>query len=212
MNNSGNLALRPLRTESGSSIEMSDRPRLPLHPTNAQSLGFRRSLIIATLALSATGVAACGVQSTSTDSATVLLFTGAGTSPNDAAAVESILREQRIPYATADSRQLGGMSEPQLRRYRLLIVPGGNFVQMGTGLSATATANVRSAVGAGLSYLGIFPGAFLAGNSPYNGLNLTSGARFGFYSAEAHGVRQAAVEIAIAGSAPLAQYWKTVQS
>ena len=87
------------------------------------------------------------------------------------------------------------MSGPQLRAYRLLIVPGGNFEQMGTGLSATATANVRSAVGAGLNYLGICAGAFLAGNSPYNGLNLTSGVRFSFYSAEGEGVRKAAVDM-----------------
>jgi glutamine amidotransferase-like uncharacterized protein len=100
------------------------------------------------------------------------------------------------------------MSGPQLKSYRLLIVPGGNFEEMGNRLSTTATTNVRTAVGAGLNFLGICAGAFLAGDSPYNGLNLTTGVRFGFYSAEAQGTRRAAVEIAIAGSSPLVQYWE----
>ena len=178
------------------------------HSPRSFSGAMRRALLIAPLVFPATAAVTCVGQSTSADSPAVLLFNGSGTSPNDAAALESILREHRIRYATADSRQLGGMSGPQLRAYRLLIVPGGNFEQMGTGLSTTATANVRSAVGAGLNYLGICAGAFLAGNSPYNGLNLTSGVRFGFYSAEGRGVRRAAVDIAIAGSPPLLQYWE----
>ena len=70
------------------------------------------------------------------------------------------------------------MSESQLSVYRLLIVPGGNFEQIGNGLTSSTTANVRNAVRNGLNYLGICAGAFFAGNSPYNGLNLTSGVRF----------------------------------
>jgi glutamine amidotransferase-like uncharacterized protein len=89
-----------------------------------------------------------------------------------------------------------------------LIVPGGNFEQIGTDLSPVAVANVREAVRGGLNYLGICAGAFFAGNSPYNGLNLTSGARFPFYAAEFQGIRKTAVHIAIAGSPPLEQYWE----
>jgi hypothetical protein len=49
----------------------------------------------------------------------------------------------------------------------------------------------------------------LAGNSGYyNGLNLTSGVRFGFYSAEERGIRKAAVAIAVAGGPTLDQYWE----
>ncbi len=167
-----------------------------------------RALLIATLAVPTAGLAACAVESSSVDPPSVVLFNGSGTSRNDAEAIGSILREQHIRYAMINSRQLDRMTGPQLLAYRLLIVPGGNFVEMGNGLSATATANVRSAVRAGLNYLGICAGAFLAGNSPYNGLNLTSGVRFGFYSAENQGIRKAAVDIAIAGSSPLAQYWE----
>lgn len=105
-------------------------------------------------------------------------------------------------------RQLDGMSESQLREYRLLIVPGGNFESIGKNLTTSATTNVRSAIGGGLNYLGICAGAFFAGNSPYNGLNLTSGARFGFYAAEAQGIRKTAVAITAAGGETLDQYWE----
>jgi glutamine amidotransferase-like uncharacterized protein len=138
----------------------------------------------------------------------ILLFNGTGTSANDVAAVEQILRGARLDFSTASSRQLDAMTAPQLRAYRLLIVPGGNFVEIGQGLTPVAVANVRDAVHGGLNYLGICAGAFFAGNSPFNGLNLTAGVRFPFYSAEARGVRKAAVHIAIAGSSPLEQYWE----
>jgi len=139
---------------------------------------------------------------------TILLFNGRGTSANDVAAVESVLRDVHLGYATANSEQLGGMTESQLRAYRLLIVPGGNFVEIGMGLTPTTVTNVRNAVHGGVNYLGICAGAFFAGNSPYNGLNLTSGVRFPFYAAEARGIRKAAVEIAIAGAPSIEQYWE----
>jgi len=140
--------------------------------------------------------------------APILLFEGAGTSPNDVAAVTSILREHHLAYATVSSAQLNAMDESRLRAHRLLIVPGGSFVDIGNGLTPAATASVRSAVRNGLSYLGICAGAFFAGDSPYNGLNLTSGVRFGFYAAEARGIRKAAVPIARPSAPTLDQYWE----
>ena len=142
------------------------------------------------------------------DPPNILLFNGRGTSANDVAAVERVLRDAHLSYTTVNSGQLAALSEPQLRTYRLLIVPGGNFVEIGTGLTPAAVSNVRNAVHGGLNYLGICAGAFFAGNSSYNGLNLTSGVRFPFYAAEARGIRKAAVEIAIAGSSPVEQYWE----
>jgi glutamine amidotransferase-like uncharacterized protein len=126
------------------------------------------------------------------------------------AAFERILNENHFSYATANSRQLNAMSETELKAYRLLIVPGGNFEQIGNGLTSSTTAKVRNAVQGGLNYLGICAGAFFAGDSPYNGLNLTSGVRFTFYAIEAQGVRKAAVEIAIAGAPGRAHYWEDV--
>jgi glutamine amidotransferase-like uncharacterized protein len=140
--------------------------------------------------------------------ASILLFDGRGTSRGDVAAIERILRDAHLAYATASSRQLNAMSAPQLSAYRLLIVPGGDFEQIGYGLTPAAAANVRTAVRGGLNYLGLCAGAFFAGNSPYNGLDLTPGVRFPFYAAEARGVRKAAVEVAIAGAQTLEQYWE----
>ena len=100
------------------------------------------------------------------------------------------------------------MSESQIREYHLLIVPGGNFEHLGNSLTSSTTANVRNAIHSGLNYLGFCAGAFFAGNSPYNGLNLTSGLRFGFYAAEARGTRKAAVAITTAGGQTLDQYWE----
>jgi len=138
----------------------------------------------------------------------ILLFNGTGTSPNDVAAFESILRAGTLDYATADSRQLDGMSEQQLKSHRLLIVPGGNFVEIGKGLAPRTSVALHRSVLGGMNYLGVCAGAFFAGNSPYNGLNLTSGVRFGFYSLEGRGVRKAAVPIVVPGSQPLDHYWE----
>lgn len=102
------------------------------------------------------------------------------------------------------------MAEPQISRYRLLIVAGGNFVDMGNSLTASTTANVRNAVKAGMNYLGICAGGFLAGSFPalYNTFNLSSGVKFGFYSAENNGTRKAAVRITMAEGPALDQYWE----
>jgi hypothetical protein len=100
------------------------------------------------------------------------------------------------------------MSAAALGAYRLLIMPGGNFEVMGNNLSSAASSNIRNSVRAGLNYLGICAGAFFAGDSPYNGANLTDGVRFGFYSLEARGVRKAAVPIATPDGTTLEHYWE----
>lgn len=158
--------------------------------------------------LAAMALTACRVSGDEGRRAPILLFRGAGTSPGDVAALRSILNSERLNYSMVNSRELNGMSESQIREYRLLIVPGGNFEQIGNSLTSSATAHIRSAIQNGLNYLGICAGAFFAGNSPYNGLNLTSGSRFGFYAAEARGIRKAAVPIILAGGRTVDQYWE----
>jgi glutamine amidotransferase-like uncharacterized protein len=69
------------------------------------------------------------------------------------------------------------MSESDLRPYRLLIVPGGNLINIGKSLTSDTTAKIRDSVQRGLNYLGICAGASIADDSPYNGLNLTSGVK-----------------------------------
>ena len=56
----------------------------------------------------------------------------------------------------------------------------------------------------------ICAGGFLAGSfpAPYNSFNLSSGVKFGFYSAEEKGTRKAAVRITTADGPALDQYWE----
>ncbi len=157
-------------------------------------------------------VSACGAAPQSTRDASaarsVLLFTGQGTSGGDVAALQRILTAHQIAFATVNSSQLNGMRESEVSAFRLLIVPGGNFEEIGNGLTSDTTGVVRRSVRNGLNYLGICGGAFFAGNSPYNGLNLTSGVTFPFYAAESRGVRKTAVAISTPGGPILDQYWE----
>jgi hypothetical protein len=86
--------------------------------------------------------------------APILLFSGTGTSPNDVEAVKAVLRDSHLKYFTVNSAQLNGMSESQLLAHRLMIIPGGNYIKMGKGLSPAAAANVRNAVQGGLKLPG----------------------------------------------------------
>jgi hypothetical protein len=62
----------------------------------------------------------------------ILLFDGAGTSPNDVAEIARILREQQLAFVRADSERLNATNEDQLRAFRLIIVPGGNSKRWAT--------------------------------------------------------------------------------
>jgi glutamine amidotransferase-like uncharacterized protein len=139
----------------------------------------------------------------------VLLFNGTGTIANDVAAVETILNDLKLSYATANSSQLNAMTQAQLEAYQLLIVPGGNSITIGDNLKSSTTTNVHNAVvSGGLHYLGICAGGFFGGYSIYNGLNLTSGVWFNFYADYYQGINKAAVEISYPSSGKLDQYWQ----
>ena len=139
----------------------------------------------------------------------VLLFIGTGISPNDVKAIEAVLDAIHVDYSTVDSSEMNEITESQLRQFRLLIIPGGNFVDMGRSLNSTTTREIRDAVQNGLNYLGICGGGFLAGKYYENdGLNLTSGVKFGFYSAESKGIRKAPVAITLTDGPTLEHYWE----
>jgi len=138
----------------------------------------------------------------------VLLFAGTGTSPGSVSALRSLLEADHLAYAMLTSAELNTMTEAELRRHLLLIVPGGNFVEIGDGISKATALRIQDAVHQGLNYLGVCAGAFLAGDSPYNGINLTSGVRFHFYSIEERGTRKAAVSITSGDGTTLQQYWE----
>jgi glutamine amidotransferase-like uncharacterized protein len=137
------------------------------------------------------------------------LFYGTGVSVNDVIATKNILDSSHLNYATVTSSELNAMNQAHLIKYRLLIIPGGDFIKMGNSLSVVASTNIHYAVQHGLNYLGICASAFLAGKSRYyNGFNLTSGVTFGFYAAENNGIRKAAVLISNADNTMLDQYWE----
>jgi glutamine amidotransferase-like uncharacterized protein len=142
----------------------------------------------------------------------VLLFNGKGTSPNDVDAIEAVLNTRHIQYSNADASQLKEMAPSKLSGYRLLIIPGGNFITIGENLNPETSGHIREAIKGGLNYLGICAGGFFAGyyfhRGEYHGLNLASDARFKFFSNEDRGIRKAAVAIACAGMPAFDQYWE----
>src|SRR6185437_11992927 len=85
----------------------------------------------------------------------ILLFNGKGASPGDVAAFEALLTRAHLSYATADSSDLNALTEAELRAHRLLIIPGGNFMDIGNSLNPGASANIRNAVRNGLNYAGV---------------------------------------------------------
>ncbi len=184
----------------------------------------QRLVIIAVMAVVPVAFTACGTPGSTVGApsakvaaavplgeagtASILLFNGTGTSASDVTAVEAILSANKLTYSTANSSQLNGMSETQLKGYKLLIVPGGDSITIGDNLKSSTTTNVRNAVQAGLHYLGICAGGFFGGYSEYNGLNLTSGVWFNVYANGGKGTGKAAVEIATDKVGTLDQYWQ----
>lgn len=139
----------------------------------------------------------------------ILLFNGTGASGSDVSAIEGVLVTLGAGYITANSTQLNGMSEAQLGGYKLIIVPGGDSITIGEDLAAETASNIRGAVeDYGVHYLGICAGAFFGAYSGYNGVDLTSGIPFNFYSDENKGIHQEAVEISFPDGVPLDVYWQ----
>lgn len=190
------------------------QPSINFHVSDLCPSALYRLLTITCFALTVAAFSACdGYANKGTKLVSgpvpVLLFNGTGVSLNDVAAIKAILNSRRLNYSTVNSSELNGMSQSQFMKYRLLIVPGGDFIDMGKSLTSRTSANIHQAVQYGLNYFGICAGGFLAGNSSnYNGFNLTSGITFGFYSAENKGIRKAVVAITGPGTSTLDQYWE----
>ena len=153
-------------------------------------------------------VVGCDSPRTLNNNAPILLFDGTGTSASDVFAFESLLNDQHLEFTRVNSDELNRMSVSEIRNHRLLIVPGGHYINMGSGLSADCTRNVRDAVHEGLNYLGVCAGGLLAGDATCNSFNLTSGVRFDFYAVVNQGIHKAPVWIDIAESIPQEHYWE----
>ena len=177
-------------------------------PSGETRDGYENRSIPLIACLAALILAACTPPAPPEATAPTLLFNGTGSSPNDVKAVETILQDHQLKYATVNSAQLNGMSAAQLMAHRLLIIPGGNYIRMGRSLTTNSAANIRNAVQGGLNYLGICAGGLLAGDGSFNNLNLTSGVHFDFYAVVNQGVHKAVVPITAVGTPPLEHYWE----
>lgn len=140
--------------------------------------------------------------------APVMLFNGTGTSPNDIEAIKNILTSNHMDFTLVNSGQLNELDTNQLRKYQLIIIPGGNFIDIGKNLTKETTNNIQMAVHQGLNYLGICAGGFLAGNTKNNSFNIAKDVQFKFYSAEDKGIRKGAVAISNADGAIIEHYWE----
>jgi glutamine amidotransferase-like uncharacterized protein len=140
--------------------------------------------------------------------APIILFNGTGTSPNDVEAIKNILSSNHMDFVLVNSAQLNELDTTQLKKYKLIIIPGGNFIDIGKSLTRETTNNVQRAVHCGLNYLGICAGGFLAGNTGNNSFNIAADIQFKFYSAEDRGIRKAAIAITNADGAIIEHYWE----
>jgi glutamine amidotransferase-like uncharacterized protein len=140
--------------------------------------------------------------------APIILFNGTGTSANDVEAIKSILLSNQMDFVLVNSEQLSKLDTGRLKKYKLLIIPGGNFIEIGKDLTVKTTGNIQAAVRGGLNYLGICAGGFLAGDTHSNSFNITNGVQFKFYSAAGKGIRKAAVAVTNADSTMIEHYWE----
>jgi glutamine amidotransferase-like uncharacterized protein len=167
----------------------------------------RNKVFCAPIAVVTLTVAACR-PAASGKPPEILLFGGSGTTPGGVRAIESILKARHLDFVTVNSEQMNRMSGSELSAYRLLIIPGGNYLTIGNSLTPNTTASIRGAVQGGLNYLGICAGGLLAGNAPGNHLNLTSGVHFDFYAAVNRGIHKTAVAISCVGAPAVEHYWE----
>ncbi len=125
----------------------------------------------------------------------ILLFNGTGTSPNDVEAIKNILYSNRMDFVILNTAQLNGLDTNQLGKYKLIFIPGGNFIAIGKNIKTETTHNIRTVVHGGLNYLGICAGGFLALDTRHDSLNIAEGVQFKFYSADDKSKRKAVVAV-----------------
>ena len=140
--------------------------------------------------------------------ALIILFNGTCTSPNDVEAIQYILFSNHMNFVLLNSAELNELDSSQLRKYKLIIMPGGNFIDIGKNLTEETTNNIQKAVYQGLNYLGICAGGFLAGNTRNNSFNIAKDVQFKFYSIEDKGIKKAAVAITNADGTIIEHYWE----
>ena len=113
----------------------------------------------------------------------VLLFNGVGTNASNAQALIDILEQEGLSVKVMSSAQMEAIAESDLRRYLMIVWPGGDANVMSDGLSGATRAKIRRAVvQGGVSYVGFCAGAWMAvgpvpavNSVPYWGLAIVPG-------------------------------------
>jgi hypothetical protein len=131
----------------------------------------------------------------------VLLYEGDGVASAEAQQVESILAAANVGYKIKSSSQINSMSAAEWGTYGMMYVPGGLGATMSNSLSSTAIGRIQSAVKAGMGYVGICAGAFLAGDYGSWGLALAP-FDFDYYIAEYQGITRASVTLSFPSGSP----------
>jgi glutamine amidotransferase-like uncharacterized protein len=137
----------------------------------------------------------------------VLLYEGKGASANDVKEWKVLLDAKGVSYSARGTAEFNAMTMRDFMGFKMVMIPGGNFEEMGKALTPATTTAIRTAVENGTNYLGVCAGALLAGNSPYNGINLTSGVHFKFHALSAEGKRKAAVGVTFPGHLGAGMYY-----
>jgi hypothetical protein len=118
--------------------------------------------------------------------AEVFFYTGTGTTSGDVAAVKDLLNLMKLTYSEVSASQMNCIQESNIAgRFKLILFPGGNSIDISAALNASALAAVHNAVtNDGVPYLGICAGDFMAGawgSSSHKAFNLTNGVSFNVY-------------------------------
>lgn len=105
------------------------------------------------------------------DQVDALIFNGEGASDLDARSIASIFREHGRTYQLVNSPELDAMNLEDLKRFRMIVVPGGYGGQMSRSLQPETRERIRFAVvEQGVNYVGFCAGAFVAvGPTPLRG-------------------------------------------
>jgi glutamine amidotransferase-like uncharacterized protein len=116
----------------------------------------------------------------------VLIYVGYGTTSGSAAGLEKAITGAGYTYTAVTAPQMNAMTRAQFDAYKLIVIPGGNSINIGTSLTKTTTNNVHNAVTLdGVSYFGVCAGAFMAETSSlYNTFKLAP-SYFNFYDQNA---------------------------
>lgn len=93
----------------------------------------------------------------------ILLYNGMGISYSDWKQLEQIIRSMGVSYRLVNTSALTSISLTDLKKFKMILIPGGNSNTIHNTLSTTTKIKVRKAVrDGGVSYLGICAGAFAA--------------------------------------------------